>query len=305
MAKRVRFEGNVYNAPDDASDDEVAAFVEAQVAKVGAGGGKTLAPTSPAPQASAPRQPSAMGPAPVASHPLAWLAQQGGDLSSLLGIPGGFVPGPLGAGISAFGGGAGEFMEQASRGRQIDPRAIGMEAAKQGALGLAGAGIGKAGSYVARQMMQGALRPVLKLSRVAPNVVQDALEQGATVGRVMGHGGRPAAEAVRGQAAAKTAGMLDRATQATAPLPGGAIARIRFRMSALLPNANDVVSGASPLRDVELKEARSLIGDIARNYKGAKTPVELKAIKRELQTRARSAYEAIAVGKSFRPDAED
>lgn len=284
--------------------------------------GDTLAPRT---ATSTPPTPKRVGMAPVASHPLFAAAQGGADLSQLLAMPGGFVRGPIGALASGIGGGGGEIIDQAAQGR-FDPAGIGMEAAKQAALGFAGMGVGKAGGYAARQMMQGALRPLIGLTRVAPNVAQDALESGATVGRVPGFagvadalpvgaakraatrvaGGFPHAKSLRRQRATETAGLLENATNAAAPLPGGAAARIRFRMSALLPNADDVVSRASPHYGEELDEARQIIKSIAKNYKGAKTPQELKAIKSELQARARSAYEAVAQqGKKFSPDAPD
>lgn len=269
--------------------------------------GATLAPTpaAPVPAPSAPSAPRKPMPATLASHPLFWLAQQGVDLPTLLGSLGGFAPGPVGRSVSAVGGASGSVLQQLMESQSVDPMQVGRDAMTQLGLTMGGQVAAGASRAVGTGLMRTALRPGVNTVRHAPGVVKDALEQGATVRSLAGTGGEKAAGRVVGERGAQTAKLLQNATNATAPLGGGAVARIRMRMSALLPNADDVVGKASPHRTEELNEARALISSIAKNYKGAKSPVELKEIKTELQRRAKAAYETLAQGKRFSPDAPD
>lgn len=249
--------------------------------------GQTLAPTPATP----------IPPPPQKAGPI--------DISSVLAAPGALVPGPMGRGLSALGGLIGEPFDQWSRFQPINPADAIREAGRQALLTTGGQLLGGASRAVGTGLMRTALRPGVNTIRQAPGVVADALEQGATVRRVLGTGGEKKAAEVVGQRAAATRELLQNATNATAPLGGGAVARIRMRVSALLPNAKDVVGKASPQYRAEITEAQNIIKEMAHNYRGAKTPLELKEIKTELQRRAKTAYEAIGQGKRFSPDAPD
>lgn len=262
--------------------------------------GQTLAPTGQPPAPPAPKRPPS--PAPIAGHPLAWMAQRGDDVSGLLAAPGGFLPGPMGRSASGVGGFGGDIIEQMAAGQMPpDFMQAGREGMKQTALTGFGQILGGTSRMAARPFMNIALRPKLKMGKMAPNVVGDALEQGATVsGNVVG-GGSTGTGKVLGEAGAVTKRGIERVDAQGIPLPGGATARVRVQMSRMIPRVDDVVAKKSSKAGADRAEAHRVIDEMLASYPKPQNMADVKAIKQQLQDEARAIWETkMPGGKNLR-----
>lgn len=283
--KRVRFEGRVYNVPDNATDDEIATYVEGQVAAApkaaAADSGVVLAPGAP--------------PLPLSRR---------SELPSLLATPGGFVPGPIGVGLSALGGMAGRGLQGGEMGPTLPigavassplasliPLEVWMEGIRQGALGGGGALLGGASRRLAKPFMSIALRPKLKMGKMEPGLIENALEQGATVsGNIVGGGSRGTGRELGKRGAVTTTG-IERVERQGIPLPGGGTARIRVQMSRIIPKMDDVIARKTSKLGPDRAEAQRVIDEMKDSYQGAQTLADVKAIKQQLQDEARAIWE--------------
>lgn len=266
-----------------------AGLTKEQIARFSAGeAGQTLAPTGQPPRPKQPRQPRAIR---NLHHPLSWAVMQGHDLPAMLGTPGGFLPGPLGRELSFLGGAVGEGIEQNVMGQPPNVQAMGHEGAVQGVATMGGQMLGGMSRVLARPFMQVALRPKLRMGRMAPNVVDDALKQGATVsGKAVGGGSKGAAQ-VMGERGAVTQKGLDNAGRVFSG-PSGPGRVNRFGMSQVLPNAREVVSSQAGEVGDQRVAARQIIDTIKRNHPNKKTPAELKAFKQQMWKEADAIIES-------------
>lgn len=274
MAKRATFEGKTYLVPDGATDQEVIDYVESQ---------------------------AGVGPSPIATGQsmLATRAGMAGNqlrtgllnaLPAAGGLGGGIVGGPLGA---MAGGAAGEGLRMAFGGESmrapgpptsmryyggplgpidLPPSIVGpltqmgTSAAEQGAAEAAGLGIGKAMTGTARAMMRGALRPSLKMARVAKTLPADALAEGGVV--TMRGVGKMSQKV--GASAGRTQRLLERARRAGAEiLPADVV-----------PTIDDLVSPQTPKLAEARAEAQKLIDSYLDSHAAAKTPGEAKLQKK-------------------------
>ena len=253
--------------------------------------GQTLAPTGQPPAPPRPRP--TLGPAPIASHPLAWLAQGGQDVPGLMAAPGGFLPGPVGRGAAAAGGAGGSIIEQLAQGRPLNLGQAVRESGKQAALTAGGQLLGGTSRAIGTGAMRMALRPGVNTIRRSPGVVKDALEQGATVRRFAGTGGEEAAVKELGRRGAVTTAGVKRVDAQGIPLAGGVVAKVKLKMSRMIPALDDVVGKKSSKGIAQRKEAQAVIDEMLENYKKPQSMEEVKAIKQQLQDEARAVWEAI------------
>jgi len=86
--------------------------------------------------------------------------------------------------------------------------AAALQGAFEGTGHLAGAGLKVAGQAFGKSQMARALKPSVALVRNFPEVVQNAIRQGASVNRWFGKGGAEAADQVRRDATGKVVGLL-------------------------------------------------------------------------------------------------
>ena len=153
MAKQVRFEGNTYSVPDDATDQEIFSYVESQAAPAAS---RAQTPIRPNPMLN---MPGAM-----AGYLPSLLGMGGGFAGRALSGPAGFAVGPAAAGV---GGALGAFGQQALMGQALDPRAAVGAGGEQAGLEAAGGIMAGALRGMARPFMQMALRPRIRTARLA------------------------------------------------------------------------------------------------------------------------------------------
>lgn len=155
MPRRVKGpDGIVRTFPDDATDEEIVAALEA----------------------ASPASPSG---APMAGV----LPMAGGLVGSLVGTLGG-IPGRVaGAGLGgALGKGAELFLDEKDDTLTDSLRQMGSEAVLQGGAELAGGAIGKALKAGAPRLMQSVLKPSKTLRQEFPTVAQDTVKAGTPIG---------------------------------------------------------------------------------------------------------------------------
>ena len=243
-----------------------------------------------------------LAPTPAAPVPAPPQGESGAiDISSTLAAPGGFLPGPMGRGLSALGGLIGEPFDQWSRGQPISAGGAIREAGKQALLTSGGQMLGGASRAIGTGLMRTALRPGVNTVRRAPEAVKDALEQTATVRRFMGTGGEEKAAEVMGQRGAVTAKGIERVDRLGIPLPGGATARVNVHLSKMIPRIPDVISAQTSRRAADKKEAVRVIREMTASYRRPRNLAEVKAATQQLDDEARAVYEtAIPSGKNLR-----
>jgi hypothetical protein len=284
MPKRIEFEGKTHVFPDDFTDAEIRTALSSL-------------PAPPRPTAQ-PGQP-VQGMAEIASHPLMGaMRSRARQLPELLALPGGFVPGPVGIGMSAVGGAAGEALRQPLMGEEFDVGRMGIEGAKQGAFsaggGLAARAVGAAVRPLAAPLMRRALRvgPLAAGTTTPGQLAQQAetaVRHRVPVGGRGGQSGREIAIEAAQASGKKLSTLLDAAGKAGARIEPSDIAK------PVVDLMNEIFE--QPLSRQELGGVVDMMEQFIKEHPGPMTPAAVKMLKR----RAQQLAEPLIKRRKIRP----
>lgn len=156
-----------------------------------------------------------------------------------------------------------------------------------------------AGGAFARSQMARALKPSVGIVRNFPEVVQDAIRQGATVNRWFGKGGARASEQVRRDATGKVVGLLRAAGRRGESIDIEAVARpaieaVEKKAGPLLPEARQQLIGTIQDRADELL-LKSVLGTTRRSTQEM-TPMMADELRKAAARSSRATLTAESMG---------
>lgn len=204
---------------------------------------------------------------------------------------------------AALAGSAGEALGQALMLERPDLGRISRAGAEQAAYEASGRGIakgvGKLGGALAKSQMAKALSPAKQIVRNFPDVVADAIRQGASVNRWFGKGGARRAEQVRRQATGEVVGLLRKATAKgdlfdIEAIAQPAIEAVEKKAGPLLPEARAQLITTIQDRADELL-LQSVMG-AARRPSAQVTPMVADELRKAAARAARTTLNAESMG---------
>lgn len=221
----------------------------------------------------------------------------GGIGGTVAGMGVGGFPGAVGG--AALGGGAGEALKQllnSLRGAAVPAsrmeaaKEIGKAGATQGAMEVAGAGLGAGAKVVGKALMENAVRPTQTLLRDFPNVIDTLVSEHLPVGRFlpgMAKGSVQAAEKL-GAAAKSVKALLAKAGASGSTIDANAVA------NPVLQLVDDLAK--QPIGDAQEKQLANMLDEFMRRHPGPLTPLAVKELKQQAQAIAKPIYSAVAKG---------
>lgn len=226
----------------------------------------------------------------------------GGMAGGILAVPPSLAAAPLTGGASlllgptaaaAGGGMGGEALRQLGyRGMGLSApqsplealRGINRAGLEQGGAQLAGEGLGRGAMSGARGLMGAALRPTRQLTAGHPNLIDEALQSGATVGRWFGRGGSQAAAAKVKASAAELKPLLSAAEKT------GWTLRVASIRPAIRQYVKDAIEGKSAHWQDRETEFMEWFDRFVDQNPGDLAPQAVKDLKRGAQQSAKAVY---------------
>ena len=242
------------------------------------------------------------------------LPSAGGLIGGMIGGAGGTVMGTPVSGVPAavagasLLGGLGEATKQGIRrliGASVPvtsadaAKAIGKEAAIQGASELGGRGLAKAAETLGRGMVENSVRPTMTLQGEFPNVMQTIVKERLPVGK--GYLGGPSGAAQAEQRLAEESLKVRKLLQA-ATLDGKT-----FETSKITKPVRDLIKefeeteAQNPGR---LEKLQELLDNFIASKPGPIGPVEVQKLKQAGQKIAKPIYKAVARGEYVGTEAD-
>lgn len=231
----------------------------------------------------------------------------GGVVGGIGGTVGGFgvggVPGAVGGAV--VGGAAGEALKQLvnlMRGRGAPESGfaaagdIAKEGATQGAVELAGAGLGAGAKVAGKALMENAVRPTMSMVREFPNVVDTLVSERLPVGRFLPGWKKGSEQAIEklGAASRSVKALLAKATNNGTTFANDDVA------APILGLIDDIAK--QPIGNAQEKQLASMLDEFLQRHPGPLAPIEVKELKQRAQAIAKPIYKAMEKGMPVTAD---